>query len=112
MKRALVALALTVCCTPAYAQFYTGNDWLRKYTSKQVHDQIAILGYTAGIADGHPNICIPNGVTLGQMADMVHGALVRVPEHRHHSAAVFVIAVLEPVWPCTQAPAAKARIGV
>ena len=105
MRRTLAALALTACLAPAHAGFYTGNDWLRHFTSKHERDQIAILAFTAGVADGHPNICIPAGVTLGQLADMVRDSLVALPAMRHHPAAAFVIATLEPVWPCKPVPA-------
>jgi hypothetical protein len=105
---AVAAFCALLAALPAHAAFYTGNDWLRHYTSTQTHDQVAILAFTAGVADGHPNICIPAGVTLGQLADMVRDSLVALPAMRHHPAAAFVIATLEPVWPCKQAPARSA----
>jgi hypothetical protein len=39
------------------------------------------------------------------LADMVRDSLVALPAMRHHPAAAFVIATLEPVWPCKPVPA-------
>jgi len=45
-------------------------------------------------------ICLKDGVTLGQMGDVVVKHLTENPKDRNQPAALLVIAALKNAWPC------------
>lgn len=98
MKRLLAALLLSAA--PAHAQFISGNEWLNRYRSTEPIQRVSALSYVTGVLDGSLLVCVPPGVTVGQVSDMTARAIVEVAHLRHHSASTFVIAVAGAVWPC------------
>ena len=94
--------------------FQNGNKLYADCTSNNRYDQAYCLGYVVGVTDlavnlsdaaelgaRPPKVCIPLGVTQGQVKDVVIDYLRRDPEHRHHVTAVVQveIAVVD-AWPC------------
>ena len=70
------------------------------------------LGYINGFLGGYgfaahqavgPNtekICIPKGVTQGQIARVLVNRLEQKPEFEHVAPLPYVIAILQMTWPC------------
>lgn len=100
MKTAAIILAL-LAATPAQAEFYDGNMLLQRMNGDGP-DQLAALGYVAGVWDAYMGvmICPPPNVMLNQVRDMTKALLVNHPEYRHQGADRFVIAAGSTVFPC------------
>lgn len=97
---------------PASAQFYTGNELLDLCKSSRT----LVIGYSAGFVEGRqdivvdaddgmlrtvkPTFCIPDGVTLGQITDVICKALTDNPANRHWSASVLARASINDAFPC------------
>ncbi|WP_028716316.1 Rap1a/Tai family immunity protein [Paracoccus sp. J39] len=91
-----------------------GQD--RFYTGNELHDLCRsnrnfVVGYLAGFTDGlwmvdadqntnELNACIPNGVTLGQLADVVCAHLVKFPAARHMPASRLTRGAFNIAFPC------------
>jgi hypothetical protein len=103
MKR-LIAAALLVAASTAQAYFLTGNDLLKDIQSTTASDRAFAHGYIGGISDSMDAIahCVPAGVTLGQLLDLVRAELVNSPSERHNDASIFVGRVLYRTWPCAK----------
>lgn len=100
MKAAALAMAL-LAAVPAQAEFYDGNRLLQRMNGDDI-DQMAALGYVAGVWDAYMGvmICPPPNVMLNQVRDMTKALLVARPEYRHFGADRFVIAVGAKTFPC------------
>lgn len=96
------ALALILALSSlARAEFWDGNTLLSRMGGTS-GEQNAAIGYVMGVADVHHNVaqCAPEGVTSGQMRDMVRNYLTSNPAVRHLSADLLVLHVLKSTWPC------------
>lgn len=59
------------------------------------------LGFIAGVADTNSALlCVPNGVTLRQLADVVAKNLEKHPEARHFPAYDLTTAAILTDFPC------------
>lgn len=101
MKRFLVLLAF---CGSAHAEFQSGNDLWTKLNSNNHSYEMYAMGYIAGAYDvgAGTNHCVPTGVTLGQIQDIVKDTLRILPEKRHLSADSFVSFAVRNAFPCKQ----------
>ena len=110
MKAAVIALAL-LAAAPAQAEFYDGNRLLQRMNGDDI-DQMAALGYIAGVWDAYMGvmICPPPNVMLKQVSDMTKALLVAHPEYRHHGANRFVIAVGAQTFPCPKSTPNPSKI--
>ena len=101
MKKILAA-SLIFVSSMASAAYYSGNDLYNKLNSKDTADRIMALGYIAGVHDVIEGtaVCTPQGVTLGQLGDIVLRKLLAVPEQRHHAADMIVFVALSESFPC------------
>ena len=81
MKKLLFACAM-LASTPAFAGFNDGNTFLN--TCRENLDSMYCVGYISGLVDALAfEICIPNGVTPGQITATVTQVLRDKPEIRH-----------------------------
>lgn len=103
MKRLCIAAVAAVCLN-AHAEFYNGNDLLSKMQSTETIERGLALGYVMGVFDATRSIahCPPDGITAGQVRDMVRQYLEANPGSRHIVADVQVVHVLKQAWPCAQ----------
>ena len=101
MKHIITALVIFAAST-AQAYFHTGNDLLKDMQSTDASDRAFAHGYIAGVHDSMGGIahCVPVGVTIGQLRDLVRAELVNSPAERHMDASIFVGRVLYRTWPC------------
>lgn len=100
-----VALSIAACVldvAPANAAFYTGNE---------LHEKCAettpwfCMGFIAGVIDHSTGsltrvICLPTGVTIGQVMDVVVNYLDDHPERRHRAAEEIVVDAGYQAFPC------------
>src|SRR5262249_45249982 len=77
-----------------FASYITGNE-LYKNCTANIRDDIAgagiCVGYVEGIADAHEfdaTNCVPPGVSVGQIKDVIVKYLAETPQLRHQSAAL------------------------
>jgi hypothetical protein len=100
MKK-LIAIAALMCGT-AHAEFFSGNELLRRMTSGDAYERGTALGYVLGAHDTGRGAahCSPEEVTAGQVRDMVKAHLDSNPETRHMAADSHIMYVLKKVWPC------------
>jgi hypothetical protein len=101
MKKMIGALLLA----PMFAHasgFVTGNDLLRNMNSESIGNRMHALGFVIGVHDTLSDevICAPNGVTAGQLRDVVKKKLTENPEVRDMGAAVLVMVTLAGTYPC------------
>lgn len=116
----MAAVALGAICTTsdARAEFKSGNQLLSECTAQRgtagyYQDMSSCFGYITATYDteefyeqfeGVPDyVCLPQGVTVGQMADVVIAYLRRSPEVRHKAASSLVLVALGIAFPCGQA---------
>lgn len=111
-----LVLGLTLCVVGAAvptrgfgaSHFQSGNSLLAYHDSKNLSEQGIALGYIVGISDvleGHAingwRACSPaNGVTQGQVRDVVVQWLRAHPEKRHFGADGLVAEALQTAFPC------------
>ncbi len=105
----LVALVLVSAAAnaPATADWMSGNELKESCHSEGQYGRGACLGFTsavAGIVDTETiygwRACIPDGVTRGQLRDIMVKFLDDHPEKLHHSAASLAARAYEEVFPC------------
>ncbi|WPH18243.1 Rap1a/Tai family immunity protein [Variovorax paradoxus] len=104
MKRLLLVLVLAA----GAAHAYTGNELLLDFQRAGDHEVSAtqyVRGVIAGIQvveslTGRDHLCIPNGVRLGQAAEVVRNDLQNLPANRHLDASALVFVSLTKAWPC------------
>jgi len=104
MKK-LIASLLFVPLT-ASAGFHTGNTLLSKIRADNYMDKSLALGYILGVFDAGLNSthCAPNGVTAGQVNDLVKQVLEASPSIRNLDADVLLIHTFKSTWPCKKGP--------
>ncbi|MDQ0024334.1 hypothetical protein J2X90_002132 [Variovorax paradoxus] len=107
--------ALLLCCASMHAgaSFMDGNKLLSGLEGHPL-DIAASRAYVMGIADYSQSVkaltgrnvafdaCfeVPDGVTAGQLGDVVKIWLQKNPQHRHFSGPSLVTAALAAVYPC------------
>ena len=103
-KFGIAAVVWVVACEPALAED-TGNGLLE--ACLKLEEPFArgyCGGFVAGAGQalqwGASDICLPAGVTLGQMSDVAVRYLQAHPEIRHHPAVALVRAALFEAFPC------------
>jgi len=111
MKTMLAAVLLALC-TSVHGEFFSGNHLLAECESRDASSRIDCLGYTSGAADAAQGrfYCPPDGVTRGQVRDVVIAHLRANAAQRHLTADVLVALALRDVWPC--APRATPGAGI
>lgn len=100
MKK-LIAVAALLCGT-AHAEFFSGNELLRRMNSTDQYERGSAMGYVIGAHDAGRGVvhCSPEAATGGQVRDMVRAHLEAVPEVRHLAADQHVTYILKKTWPC------------
>lgn len=118
----LIAMAFGIAFTGINANAATGNEILAKLLSSDANENLQAFYYIDGVVqadDAHlllmmlrtkkfdefakerPRyICIPDGVTKGQIYDVALKYLQDNPEDRHRSAALLARTALWRTWPC------------
>lgn len=106
----MIAFLMMLAADPSSA-FLTGNDLYAECTSSSQVAQVSCLSYITGAADGvrsgmqlHKDkvdsICIPEGVTRGQLKDVVVQSLRDDPVNRNLPAGLLVWGALYHHWHC------------
>ena len=112
MKRALIVGVFIVATSHgAYAvqMFENGNQLLQSCTQTDTFSQALCMGYVEGIADEVALVqsfnkspsCIPPGVVVKQLVDVVVKSLRQKPETRNSEAALLATAAFAEAWPCS-----------
>lgn len=101
-----LALAAALAAPLAHAEFFDGNELLRRLQSATPTEHLVAIGYIAGVHDTTRggSHCSPDAVTSGQLRDMVRAHLERNPQVRHLTADAHVVFVLREAWPCQAQP--------
>lgn len=101
MKKLLAALCFIP--TMASAEFISGNELLSNLKG-DLDERMFAIGYIAGVSDflDGMTVCSPEGVTLGQIRDLIRDYLDKNPQKRHYSADSLIRNRLEQLWPCQQ----------
>lgn len=113
MRTRAALIAVAIHCAPAQAGAYTGNELHAVCSSRAMIDVGVCLGFVAGVVDGalmmtrplprkEQLICRPDGVTVGQMRDIVVKFLNDKPGNRHVDAEIMVGLALANAFPCGQ----------
>lgn len=85
----------------------SGNDLFAKCADTNSFYNGYCLGYVVAAVDAWDadiGICLPDGVTKGQIKDVVIKYLVDHPDRRHYVAASNVNAALWTAFPCPTKP--------
>jgi len=100
MKKILTIALLSVSAT-VNANWFTGND-LHKHLSGGDYQRGFVLGMVVGVASAWDGdlFCIPQGVTPGQMQDVVRQFISAKPQDRHESAEMIIAAALINAYRC------------
>lgn len=120
MKKLTIVIALVASfhATGWAAARYSGNDLLTDLKDSQGTGMLSGLSYLGGIIDAEalarnleqrrpyprPYYCLPDGVTGGQVSDIVRQHLEANPTTRHYSAVFPVTAALLKAFPCKENP--------
>lgn len=92
-----------LCSSVAHAEFWSGNDLLNHIQSSEPLERTWALGYVMGAFDASKNVlhCSNvDGITAGQVRDIVKNYLVSNPQYRHMAADLIVGVSIGTVWPC------------
>ena len=103
MKKLIAAVALCAT-TMAHGSYLDGNKLYGYLMSSSDLENTHAWGYIAGISDAYNggSHCIPAGVSVGQLRDIVKNFLANTPEVRHRPADLIVYAVLKNTYPCAE----------
>lgn len=102
MKKLLLSLLLV--CTTSQAQYQSGNDLYGDLIGRTDAEQMFALGYVVGVVDAYiqKEVCVPQNVTQGQLAEVVTLFLAGRPQIRHQPADVLVVLAVRQHWPCSK----------
>jgi len=105
---------------PAQAQsqtkpsFMTGNLLHEACTLQKATSRGVATGYAVGVLDSPTAsskliafICVPSGVTMGQVVDVACAYVAKNSQDRHREAAILVFGTLVDAWPCQDSPPAQ-----
>lgn len=128
VRMTLIALTATIPVC-AHTADYTGNDMLRDCESDNSFSRGVCMGYLDGVTDGvikaeadqylmafmdagqtgarppelgHGAFCIPKGVTLGQLKQVVIKHLRDYPQFTHLNAGNLAVAAMGIAFPCAR----------
>jgi hypothetical protein len=107
--RTLLAGLMFVCAS-ASAQYVDGNSLHADLTSEKSNLKMYALGYVVGVADislAAEVLCMPVGVTQGQIQDVVKNFMIANPQARNLPAYLLVQASLGKYWACPDSPKRK-----
>ncbi|WP_425495018.1 Rap1a/Tai family immunity protein [Pandoraea commovens] len=101
----VIAAAPTIAATSSVA--YSGNDLMSNCDDQGVNRSFC-LGFISGVVNGanvmqtreQRVICVPSGVTVGQLTDIVVRALRTHPESRHMDAGFLTLVGVATTFPC------------
>ena len=101
MKNFLISLLLV--CTTAQAQYQSGNELYSDLIGRTDAEQMFALGYVVGVVDAYiqKEVCVPQSVTQGQLAEVVKQFLGSRPQIRHQPADILVVLAVRQHWPCS-----------
>ena len=91
---------------PVFADYVSGNELYKECTAdiRESPGDIGLCaGYVEGLADAHGldgTTCIPQGVSVGQVKDVIVKYLTQNPELRHFGASLLGFAALAQAFPC------------
>lgn len=83
------------------AAYQSGNKLKTDLNDK--YGEMFAMGYIVGATEvlrDYKDVCIADGVTQGQLKDVVKKYLDENPESLHEAAYVLVYSALRKVWPC------------
>jgi len=106
-----LGVLLALLTAPADAGFDSGNRLYEDCSADTYFNRGYCGGYVVGIVDTIESMqasgvlpanamCIPEGVTKGQLADVVQKHLQDHPELRHHEAGELVPMAINRAFPC------------
>lgn len=95
-----------------HADLIEGNGLLEACTSRAPLQGAMCIGYIRGVIDGEnmmgtalnnkPLVCLSEGVTLGQVQDVVVKYLKDNPTERNKPSAGLIGIAAATAWPCSQ----------
>ena len=102
MIKAIVPALLFVAAIAGPASAQTSGNQMLKGCEEQV---LYARGYTAAVWDFvilnfKQTICIPKGVTVGQVEDIICGYIEKHPESRHEHTHSLAVNALTEAFPC------------
>jgi hypothetical protein len=111
MRRGLCALTVILPCLTAHAGFDSGNRLYEDCASANYFNRGYCAGYIVGIVDTVESmqaggvlpksaLCIPEGVTKGQLTDVVGKFLAENPVLRNQDAGSLVPQAINAAFPC------------
>lgn len=87
--------------------YYTGNQLMEWNSSNTALDRGRFMGYVVGIVDAKSTgwestrlSCVPSGVTVGQLQEVVHKYLKQNPQEWHLEADLLVTFAMMEAFPC------------
>jgi|LauGreDrversion4_2_1035121.scaffolds.fasta_scaffold973333_2 hypothetical protein len=103
MKKFYLTLSLFLFAQSANA-FYTGNELRTKCNSeiKGSFERGECYGFIAGVVEAQSGVfvCLPSGVTLGQVTEMVKKYINENPAQLHKSGDIIVNSAIIKDFPC------------
>ncbi len=100
MKR-LVAICIgmvLLIASPATA--ITGKQLLSFAKNNDFYSRGYFMGYVQAVAEQYLFLCIPSGVTNGQLAAVVKKYLSEHPEELHLQGNALIERAFKKAWPC------------
>lgn len=112
MKKLFLTVMIGIFPNAASAGFWDGND-LHQFCTEQPlsYKEAAAIGYVTAVIDTilalkemntlpQDIMCIPTGVTIDQVKDIICRGLAENPEKRHATASLLSTTYLLQAFPC------------
>ncbi|HAD86585.1 MAG TPA: hypothetical protein DCG48_04415 [Rhodospirillaceae bacterium] len=106
-------ISMIAYSTDVFAGFFETGNSLYSDCEGEDFKKFKCFGYVVGAYDMHAFmaaaikrsggkqvICGPDGLTVGQMRDVVVKYLKDNPDKRHHPASILAFAAFADAWPC------------
>jgi hypothetical protein len=113
--RVLISLFLIILSSESFGDPISGNqlyDELKEWKNSEKTQTPSLykmgrsLGYIQGLTEMDSlegkSMCVPSGVTNGQIMDVILNFLEKYPENRHKSAAILSSFAIWEAFPCAE----------